>query len=207
MYKVLLIADRVKTISEHNITKLHGLLETRKSQVESILIGEEWASVESFLRFMDESLRHADRRYWMSNPAKGTREATGFAIATGPMTVPSLARVHRKMATLVDIPRLVHEYNLEYSRVITTQALTSHPILGHRAMATRWSERNGQKVECTVYESLGQGWHVYDYVRGWWEMPQASGEPTGRFVFLLNPGEYDDTVDYWSGQAAKDPQL
>ena len=67
-------------------------------------------------------------------------------------------------------------------------------------MATKCLERNGQKAEYTVYQSTKPGWHVPDYVRGWWEMPAESGESTGRFVFLLNPGEYDDTVDYWSGQ-------
>lgn len=198
IYKVLLIADRVKTISEHNITKLHGLLEARKSHVEEILLTEGWESVEDYLRFMDERLRHADRRYWMSNPAKRKRGGQSFAIAIEPMTVPSLARVHKKMSTLVDIVRLVQEYNLEYSRVVITQALTRDPILSYRAMASRCLQRDGQKVEYTVYEAIG--WHVPDYVRGWWEMPQASGEPTGKFVFLLNPGEYDETVAYWCGQ-------
>ena len=205
MYKVLLIADRVDTRVDnrptHDIAKLHGSLESRKDQVETILVDEGWPSVESFLDFMDNNLKHADRKYWMSNPPNlRGRRGVSFVIAIGPMTVPGIARVHGKLAALVDPRALVAQYNLEHARVVTTQALTSDLVLGHQAMATRWFERNGQEVEYTVYESLGQGWHVPDYVRGWWEMPQESGEPTGRFVFLLNPGEYDDTADYWPGQ-------
>ena len=201
IYKVLLIADRVETISEHNITKLHGLLDARKSQVENILVGEGWSDIKLFLDFMDKDLKHAERKYWMSNPSKGKRDGTSFAIATGVMTVPSLARIHRRIADLVDMPQLVDQYNLEHARVVTAKALTENPVVGHRVMATRWLERDGGKVEYTVYEATGIGWHVPDYVKGWWEMPQESGVPTGKFVFLLNPGEYDDTLDYWSGQS------
>ena len=199
IYKVLLIADRAEIKATHDIGTLHGLLEGRKAQVENIVLGEEWSNVKAFLDFMDDDLKHADRKYWMSNPPKGQRGGTGFGIATGPMTVPSLARIHKQMAELVNLPKLVAQYNLESARVITTQALTKQPIIGHKAMATRHFERDGRKVEYTVYESTGSGWHVPDYVRGWWEMPQESGDPTGRFVFLLNRGEYDQAVDYWIG--------
>ena len=128
------------------------------------------------------------------------RQGVSFAIGSDLMSAPGIARVHRGMAALVDPQRLVAEYNLEQARVVVTQALTSDTILGHKAMATRCLEHDGQEVEYTVYESSGQGWHVSDYEKGWWEMPHESGERTGKFVFLLNPGEYDDTVDYWRGQ-------
>ena len=201
MYKVLLIADRVEIQATHDIRTLHGSLETRKGQVESILLGEGWPDVETFLAFMDNDLRHADRKYWMSKPAQKNRPrksgATNFTVGIEIMTVPRLARVHKKMAALVDLKKLVAQYILEEARVVTTQALTRESIVGHKAMATKYFERDGQKVEYTVYESTGQGWHVPDYVRGWWEMPMESGESSGRFVFLLNPGEHDAAVDYW----------
>ena len=198
MYKVLLIADRVETRPTHGIRTLHGLLETRREQVENILHGEGWTDVEGFLDFMDNDLRHWERKYWMSNPPK--RRGMNFAIGIGPMNVPSLARVHEKMAALVDLYGLVTQYNLESARVRTTQALTRDPIMGYKAMVTRHLDLNGRIVEYTVYEPTELGWHVPDYVRGWWEMPTESGESSGRFVFLLSPGEYDETVDYWSGQ-------
>ena len=195
LYKVLLIADRVEIKPKHDVTTLHGLLETRKELVESILLEEGWPTVEAFLDFMDNDLRHWDRKYWMSKPPK--RSAVGFTIGIEIMTVPGLARVHKRMAALVDLYGLVTQYNLEQARVVTTQALTREPIVGHKAMATKHLESDGQEVEYTVYESTGQGWHVPDYVRGWWEMPTEGGASTGRFVFLLNAGEYDDTVDCW----------
>ena len=65
-------------------------------------------------------------------------------------------------------------------------------------MATRHFKRDKRRVEYTVYESTGVGRHIPDYVRGWWEMPAESGDSTGKFVYLLNQGEYDDNVDYWS---------
>lgn len=212
MYKVLLIADRVDTRVDdrptHDITKLHGQLEVRKSHVEGILVGEGWSDVEAFLRFMDQHLNHADRKYWMSNPPnRAGREGVGFSIADGPSTVPGLARVHRKMASLVDPRALVAEYNLEHARVVTTRALMNDPVVGHKPMATRRLNRDGKDAEYTVYESNGGSWHVPDYVRGWWEMTQESGEPTDRFIFLLSPGEYDDTVDYWSVLAAHGLEL
>lgn len=204
MYKVLLIAERVDTRVDNKptyvIDKLHDSLETRRDQVECIILDEGWRSVRSFLDFMDNELKHSDRKYWMSNPPnRKERRGTGFTISIELMTVPGIARVHRKLATLVDPQKLVAQYDLEHARVVTAQALTRIPIMGHKEMETKSFERNGHKVEYTVYESLGQRWHVPDYVRGWWEMPQESGEPTGKFVFLLNPGEYDNTKDYWRG--------
>ncbi len=200
IYKVLLVADKVEIKSVHTITTLHGLLQSRKALVEGILLDEGWPSVEAFLEFMDESIRHGDRKYWMSNPAKGVRHATGFVIGIELMTTPGLARVHKRMAALVDAYGLVTQYNLENGRVMVTQAITSNHTMGYKAMATRRFDCNGQKVEYTVYEALGQGRLIPDYMRGWWEMPQESGGPTGRFVFLLDPGEFDDAVDYWPGQ-------
>ena len=185
MYKVILVADRVEFKATHDIRTLHGLLEARKGRVEGILLEEGWPTVEAFLDFMDNDLRHADRKYWMSKPPR--RGAVGFTIGIEIMTVPGLARVHRRMAALVDLRGLVAQYNLEHARVITTQALTRKPIVGHKAMATKCLEPNGQQVEYTVYESTGPGWHVPDYVRGWWEMPTESGKSTGSDAHVDDP--------------------
>ena len=128
MYKVLLMADRVKTEPKHDVTTLHGLLETRRGPVESILLGEGWPDAETFMDFMDNDLRHWDRKYWMSNPPK--RGAVGFSIGDRLTTIPGLARVHQKMTALVDLKELVAQYSLEHARVVTTQALTREPIVG-----------------------------------------------------------------------------
>lgn len=195
IYKVLLIADRAQTVSQHSITELHRRLEQRKHRVESILVDEGWGDVDAFLQFMDNHLRHADRKYWMSNPSKQTRNAAGFSLARGPMTIPGLARVHHKMATLVNVRELVDEYNLEHAKVLTAQILaTDNPTDVYERKATRRLEVDGRDAEYSVYES---NMHVPDDLKGWWELPSESGEPTGVFVYLLNAGEYDHDVQYW----------
>ena len=60
VYKVILIADRGEFKATHDIRTLHGLLEARKGRVEGILLEEGWPTVEAFLDFMDNDLRHAD---------------------------------------------------------------------------------------------------------------------------------------------------
>ena len=65
MYKVLLFADRVAFKPTHRYVELHELLEARRQDVESIVLDEGSQSVDSFLNYMDNSLAHASRRYWM----------------------------------------------------------------------------------------------------------------------------------------------
>ena len=111
-----------------------------------------------------------------------------------PGTVPRLARIRRGIAALVDMRALKAEYDLDFWKVLVTEALTESPIAGYAAMATRNLDITGREGAYTVYESKEP---ITKEVRGWWEMPAESGESTGRFVFLLNPGEYDASVDCW----------
>ena len=183
MYKVILMADRVETKATHSIRTLHEMLEARRKNVETILLGEGWPNLDAFFDFIDKDLNHAERKYWMSKPPR--RGATGFMIANGLGTVPSLARMHRKLTALVDIRKLTEDYNLEYSRVVTTKALTANPIIGHKAIATKHLTRGGRKAEYTVYEATDKSWPVYDYVRGWWEMPNEGWWSIHREVRFL----------------------
>ena len=89
-------------------------------------------------------------------------------------------------------------FRKEAERNITAEILRCGA--GYEAKATRYLERDGRTVECTVYCSTDLGWHPPHHLRErWWELRTEAGDPSGRFVYLVPLNHYDSTIDYWIG--------
>ena len=100
-YKSLIIADFKPIEQTHKVEKLHGMLkEETQGIVEKYITEEGWKDSASLLKYLDESMTHSDRKYWMENPWKKGGAATGFVIADGIMSIPGLTPILCKLVNL-----------------------------------------------------------------------------------------------------------
>ena len=100
-YKSLIIADFKPIEKTHKVEKLHGMLK-EKTQVivERYIMEVGWKDSASLLKYLDESMTHSDRKYWMENPWKKGGAGTGFVIADGIMSIPGLTPILCKLVNL-----------------------------------------------------------------------------------------------------------
>ena len=100
-YKSLIIADFKPIKKTHKVEKLHGMLkEETQGIVERYITEEGWKDRTYLLKYLDESMTHSDRKYWMENPWKKGVAATGFVMAEGRMSIPGLAPILCKLVNL-----------------------------------------------------------------------------------------------------------
>ena len=108
-YKSLIIADSKSIKRTHSIKELHGMLkeETRRI-VEGYITEAGSEDSAALLKYLDKTMTHPDRKYWMNNPWKVKRTCASF-VRTGIMTIPELASILHKLVNL-------GEENLEKAR-------------------------------------------------------------------------------------------
>ena len=100
-YKSLIIADFKPIEQTHKVEKLHGMLkEETQGIVERYITKEGWEDSASLLKYLDESMTHSDRKYWMVDPWKKGGAANNFMIADGIMSIPGLNPILCKLVIL-----------------------------------------------------------------------------------------------------------
>ena len=100
-YKSLLVAEFKPLEKTHSVEKLHEMLrEETQGIVEGYIKETGWKDSAHLLNYLDESMTHPDRKYWMENPWKRGGVGVGFMIATGIMTIPGLALILYKLVNL-----------------------------------------------------------------------------------------------------------
>ncbi len=100
-YKSLIIADFQPIEKTHKVEKLHGMLrEGTQEIVEGYIKEAGWKDNASLLKYLDESMTHSDRKYWMENPWKKGVAGNSFIIAEGIMSRSGLAAMLSKLANL-----------------------------------------------------------------------------------------------------------
>ena len=118
-YKSLITADFQPIEKTHRVEKLHEMLKEETRKIVEVYIKEAgWKDSVSLLKYLDETMTHPDRKYWMHNPWKAVRTGTGFVIAEGIMSIPGLTPILCKLVNL-------GAENLEKARKCTYDIETS----------------------------------------------------------------------------------
>lgn len=113
-YKSLIIADFKPIKKTHYVKKLHGMLKTEtKKIVEGYITHAGWEDSTSLLNYLDETMTHPSRKYWMDDPCKEKRTSAKF-VRKGKETIPELAPILHKLVNL-------GAENLEKSRNLKCQ--------------------------------------------------------------------------------------
>lgn len=100
-YKSLIVADFKPIAPIHSVEKLHGMLKQETRTIVEVYITEAgWKDSASLLKYLDETMTHGDRKYWMENPWKKGGAGTSFVIADGLMAIPGLAPILYKLINL-----------------------------------------------------------------------------------------------------------
>lgn len=104
-YKALLLAQGTRPPGDagkgHRVLILHRKLEDNDKRIlEAEILEAGWSSVDEWLRYMDETVRPALRRYLMYD-LTGQRRGVTYA-AYGPASVEGIARVVAKVFELAD---------------------------------------------------------------------------------------------------------
>ena len=100
-YKSLIITDFKPIEKTHKVEKLHGMLEKEtQGIVEKYITEEGWKDSASLLKYLDESMTHSDRKYWMVDPWKKGGAANIFFLPDGIMSIPGLTPILCKLVNL-----------------------------------------------------------------------------------------------------------
>ena len=97
-YKGLLVGEFEPFLQKHSCQSIHERLGSEtQARLETIMTENGWPDATSCVRYLDERMSNADRKYWMVNPDRvrrtGVSEGTGFIVADGPMAIARLGQV------------------------------------------------------------------------------------------------------------------
>lgn len=97
-YKCLLVGEFEPFVQTHSCQSLHDrLAPDTQARLKTIMAKQGWSSATECVKYLDEHMSNADRKYWMVNPDRtrrtGRSEGTGFIVADGPMAIGRLGQV------------------------------------------------------------------------------------------------------------------
>ena len=104
-YKGLLVAEFEPFLQKHSCESIHERLPPdTQARLETIMMENGWSDATTCVRYLDERMSNADRKYWMVNPNRTRRtrvsEGPGFIIADGPMAIARLGQILFKVLPL-----------------------------------------------------------------------------------------------------------
>ena len=105
-YKALLVGEFEPFLQKHSCELLHKrLAPDTQAHLEAVMIENGWPTAIACVKYLDERMSNADRKYWMVNPnrARWTRvsKGTSFFLADGPMAIARLGQVLITLLPLV----------------------------------------------------------------------------------------------------------
>lgn len=106
-YKCLLVAEFEPFVQKHSCEFLHErLAPDTQARLEGIMVQDGWPSASACLKYLDEHMSNADRKYWMVNPDRtrrtGWARGTTFVVADSPMTIARLGAILFEMLRLAE---------------------------------------------------------------------------------------------------------
>ena len=103
-YKALVQSTGQIPISSHRVRDAHEKLDRDTGmKVESIILAHGWSNVDQFLNYFDATLRHEERRYWMTPKEQATDDTVvKHHVSYGYSGIDSLAKLHHELIVLYE---------------------------------------------------------------------------------------------------------
>ena len=98
VYKCLVVGEFEPLLQKHSCQFLHDRLTPEtQARLETIMVANGWSDSNACVKYLDERMSNADRKYWMVNPDRARRRGfsvgTSFIVADSPMAIARLGLV------------------------------------------------------------------------------------------------------------------
>ena len=98
LMKSIAKADDTELKPSHSVKETFSELgEERKQEIRTAMVKHGVQDAEKHFDYVDESMCHKDRKYWMFEKDMWSAGATGFMIADGVLSIDGLARIHQEI--------------------------------------------------------------------------------------------------------------